>query len=338
MPRCGMAGPRGAAAGETRLPRPTTADVARLANVSTATVSYVLNDVEGHRISERTRDAVIRAAQQLGYRPNLAARNLARGRSGAVLYVVPRIAVGDMPLQAGSRMTADLARAGLLQIQIFETEDDRNIVDAIENIDPVAVTSLFPLPDRVVQAMKAADIPHIEIGTLPALGNPPESVGEMRIDHLVSRGHREIAFARAGAKRWRALGDYWLGGILSAATARELPPVRVADVTQENVVEVVTSWVRDGVTAVCAQSDEVACLILFGVREAGLTCPADLAVIGVDAAPIGALSSPPLTTVEFDPTAVADVATAALLAELNYPSSPPPQPADITRLVVRAST
>jgi DNA-binding LacI/PurR family transcriptional regulator len=318
--------------------RPTTADVARLANVSTATVSYVLNDVEGHRISDRTRDAVYEAARQLGYRPNLAARNLARGKSGAVLYVVPRIAVGDMPLQAGSRMTTELARTGLLQVQIFQTEDDSHIVDAIENVDPVAVTSLFPLPARVVKAMAAADIPHIEIGRLPALGNPPESVGELRIDHLVSRGHRQIAFARAGARRWRALGDYWLGGITTAATTRGLPTVRVGDVTQENVVDVVTTWVNDGVTAVCAQSDEVACLILYGIREAGLTCPADLAVIGVDAAPIGALSSPPLTTVEFDPTAVADVAVAALLTELRYAAPPSPRPADITRLIVRAST
>ena len=125
---------------------------------------------------------------------------------------------------------------------------------------------------------------------------------------------------------------------MSAATARQLPPVRVADVTHENVADVVTTWVREGVTAVCAQSDEVACLILFGVREAGLRCPADLAVIGVDAAPIGALSSPPLTTVEFNPSSVADVAIAALLAELDYPSPPPPQAADITRLIVRAST
>ena len=318
--------------------RPTTADVARLANVSTATVSYVLNDVEGHRISDRTRDAVYEAARQLGYRPNRAARNLARGKSGAVLYVVPRIAVGDMPLQAGGRMTTELARTGLLQVQIFQTEDDSHIVDAIENVDPVAVTSLFPLPPRVVKTMAAAGIPHIEIGKLPALGNPPESVGELRIDHLVSRGHRQIAFARAGIRRWRALGDYWLGGVETAATARGLPAVRVGDVTQENVVDVITSWVHDGVTAVCAQSDEVACLILYGIREAGLTCPADLAVIGVDAAPIGALSWPPLTTVEFDPTAVADVAVAALLTELKYPAPPSPLPADITRLIVRAST
>lgn len=317
--------------------RPTTADVARLANVSTATVSYVLNDVEGHRISEPTREAVIRAAQQLGYRPNLAARNLARGKSGAVLYVVPRIAVGDMPLQAGSRMTTELARTGLLQVQIFETEDDRNVVDAIENIDPVAVTSLFPLPKRVQKAMKVANIPHIEIGQLPALGNPPKSVGELRIDHLVSRGHREIAFVRAGVSRWRALGDYWLGGITAAATSRGLPPIRVVDITEENAAQVVTSCVHDGVTAVCAQSDEVACLVLYGIREAGLNCPADLAVIGVDAAPIGALSSPPLTTVEFNPTVVADIAVAALLTELNYPS-PLPQPTEISRLIVRAST
>ena len=103
-------------------------------------------------------------------------------------------------------------------------------------------------------------------------------------------------------------------------------------------MEVVTSWVREGVTAVCAQSDEVACLVLYGIREAGLTCPGDLAVIGVDAAPIGALSSPPLTTVEFNPTAVADVAVAALLTELKYPSPPPPVAAEITRLIVRAST
>ena len=95
-----------------KVARPTTADVARLASVSTATVSYVLNKVEGRRISPGTREAVYRAAEQLGYRPNFAAQNLARGKSGVVLYVIPRIAVGEMPMQAGSRMTTELARRG----------------------------------------------------------------------------------------------------------------------------------------------------------------------------------------------------------------------------------
>ena len=318
--------------------RPTTADVARLASVSTATVSYVLNNAEGRRISAPTREAVYRAAELLGYRPNLAARNLARGRSGVVLYVLPHVAVGDMPMQAGSRMTTELARVGLLQLQIFEAENDHHVVEAIENLDPAAVTSLFPLSEVASHAVKTAGVPHIDIGTLPALGNPHLSVGELRVEHLVSRGHRQIAFAYTGNRRWRVLGDYWLEGVAGAALARDLPSVSVAEVTQGNAVEVVTGWVRDGVTAVCAQSDEIACLVLHGIREAGLRCPADLAVMGVDATPMAALSSPPLTTVEFNPTAVADAAIAAVLTELGYAAPPPPQPTDVARLIVRAST
>src|SRR5271156_3848598 len=218
-----MAGPEGDASSANKLARPTNADVARLVGVSTATVSYVLNKAEGRKISPRTREAVHRAAEQLGYRPNLAARNLARGRSGVVLYVVPRVAVGEMPMQAGSQMTTELAHLGLLPVQIFETEDDQHVIDAVENLDPVAVPSLFPMSRNVLDVMQAAAIPHIVIGALPALGDPHLSVGELRIEHLVSRGHRRIAFAYTGIAKWRALGDYWLEGITGAARARDLP-------------------------------------------------------------------------------------------------------------------
>jgi len=321
-----------------KVARPTTADVARLASVSTATVSYVLNKVEGRRISPGTRAAVYRAAEELGYRPNFAAQNLARGKSGVVLYVIPRIAVGEMPMQAGSRMTTELARLGLLQVQIFETEDDQHVIDAVKNLDPIAVTSLFPLSSGAVSAVQTARVPHIEIGALPALGDPHLSIGAIRVEHLVSRGHQRLAFAYTGIAKWRALGDYWLEGITRAAAAHDLPRVSVDDVTLTNAADVVTRWVHDGVTAVCAQSDEIACLVLYGIHQAGLACPSDLAVIGVDANPMGAFSSPPLTTVEFNPAAVADAALAAVLTELGYDAPSPPEPTGIARLVVRAST
>src|SRR5882757_9291337 len=331
-------GPEGGTVSTNRAVRPTHADVARLASVSTATVSYVLNKAEGRRISPRTREAVHRAAEQLGYRPNAAARNLASGKSGVVLYVVPHVAVGEMPMQAGSRMTTELTRLGLLQVQIFETEDDQHVVDAIENLDPVAVTSLFPLSSAAARAVQAAGIANIEIGTLPALGDPHLSIGELRVEHLVSRGHRHIAFAYTGIQRWRALGDYWFGGVVRAALARDLPRLAVAEVTVDNAAEVVRGWVRDGVTAVCAQSDEIACLVLYGIHEARLQCPRDLAVIGVDASPMGVLSTPPLTTVEFNPRAVADAAIAAVFERLGHPAPPSPEPTDIARLIVRSST
>lgn len=306
--------------------------------MSTATVSYVLNKAEGRRISPRTQDAVLRAAEQLGYRPHAAARNLASGKSGVVLYVLPRVAVGEMPMDAGSRMTAELGRRGLLQVQIFETEDDQHVVDAIHNLDPVAVTSLFPLSSGARAAVETAKVPLIEIGTLPALGDPHLSIGAIRVEHLISRGHRKIGFAYTGVAKWRALGDYWLEGVIRAARAHGLPNVVVDDVTVDTAADVVRRWVAGGVTAVCAQSDEIACLVLYGIREAGLVCPGDLAVLGVDANPMGAISSPPLTTVEFNPTAVADAAIAAVLTELNYPAQPAPQPNDIARLIIRAST
>ncbi len=318
--------------------RPTTADVARLASVSTATVSYVLNNARGRRISPETRDAVHRAAKLLGYRPNLAARNLARGKSGVVLYVVPHVAVGEMPMQAGSRMTTALAREGLLQVQIFETDDDQHVVDAIENLDPVAVTSLFPLSAAARQAVTKAGIPHIEIGTLPALKAPHLAVGEMRIEHLVARGHRRISFAYTGIARWRPLGDYWFEGVSRAAQARDLPPVRADQVTLDNAADVVAGWVGDGVTAVCAQSDEIACLVLYGIHQARLRCPGDLAVMGVDASPMGMMSTPPLTTVQFDPSAVADAALAAVFERLGHHAPPSPELPDIAHLIVRSST
>lgn len=270
-----MTGPQGNGnSSSNKAARPTTADVARLAGVSTATVSYVLNNARGRRISPDTRDAVYRAAKLLGYRPNLAARNLARGKSGVVLYVVPHVAVGEMPMQAGSRMTTALAREGLLQVQVFETDDDQHVVDAIANLDPVAVTSLFPLSAAARRAVTEAGIPHIEIGTLPALNDPHLSVGEMRIAHLVERGHRRIAFAYTGIARWRPLGDYWFEGVSRAARLRGLPPVRADEVTLDTAASVVSAWVRDGVTAVCAQSDEIACLVLYGIHRAGLRCRA----------------------------------------------------------------
>jgi hypothetical protein len=218
--------------------------------VSTATVSYVLNKSEGRRISPRTTEAVYRAAEQLGYRPNAAARNLASGKSGVVLYVVPRVAVGEMPMQAGSRMTTELARLGLLQVQIFETEDDQHVIDAVKNLDPVAVTSLFPLSSDARSAVDSANVHYIEIGTLPALGDPHLSVGAIRVEHLISRGHRKIAFAYTGIAKWRALGDYWLEGVVRAARAHGLPPITVDDVTVDNAADAVRRWVADGVTAI----------------------------------------------------------------------------------------
>jgi DNA-binding LacI/PurR family transcriptional regulator len=316
--------------------------VARLANVSTATVSYVLNNVEGQTISPATRAAVRSAAKKLGYRPNLAARNLAVGGSGVVLYVVPRMALGELPMEVGSRLTTALARHGIVLSLQFETDDDQNVVDAIADLNPMAVTSVFPLAGDALAAVTEAGIPQIHIGSeqLRALGDLHLAVGEMRVNHLVSRGHRKLAFAYTDTERLRPLGDYWLDGLRVAAKEHNLPEIVVGTVSADGTTaaDVVTAWVGEEVTAVCAQSDETAYVVLHGLRQCGLRCPQDLAVIGVDARPLGAVSAPPLTSVSFDAKLIVDVAVAAMMAELGYPVDQEPSSANVARLVERGST
>lgn len=316
--------------------------MARLANVSTATVSYVLNNVESQRISPKTREAVRRAAETLGYRPNLAARNLAVGGSGVVLYIVPRIALGELPMEVGSRLTTALARHGVVLSLQFETDDDRNVVDAINDLNPVAVTSVFPLTGAALAAAEAAGIPQIHVGSaqLRALGDLHLSIGALRISHLQERGHRRLAFAYSDVDKLRPLGDYWLAGLQAAARERGLPELAVGTVVTDgsNAAPVVREWVDEGVTAVCADSDETAFVVLHGLRSAGLRCPDDLAVMGVDARPLGAVSGPPLTSVGFDAKEIVDFAVAAMMAELGYPIEYQPSARDMARLIQRAST
>lgn len=325
-----------------RAARPTKADVARLAKVSAATVSYVLNNVAGQTISAQTRAAVHAAAKELGYRPNLAARNLAVGASGVMLYIVPRIALGELLLEVGSRLTAALARHGVVLSMQFETDDGQNVVDAVADLNPIAVTSVFPLSGAALEAVTAAGIPQIHLGSaqLHAMGALHLTIGELRIDHLVARGHRRLAFAGSDIPTLRPLGEYWLEGLRVAAVKRGLPELTVGGVASDgsDAADVVKGWMADGITAVCAQSDETAFVVLHGVREACLRCPEDLAVMGVDASALGAVSAPPLTSVGFDAETIVDVSVAAMMTELGYPTEGEPSSENVARLIQRAST
>ncbi|MET7769888.1 LacI family DNA-binding transcriptional regulator [Nocardia sp. NPDC005366] len=325
-----------------RQARPTKADVARLAKVSTATVSYVLNNVAGQTISAQTQSVVREAARQLGYRPNLAARNLAIGGSGIVLYIVPQMAMGELAMEVGSRLTTALAQHGIVLSLQFETDDAENVVDAISNLNPMAVAGTFPLSGAALEAVKAADIPQIHLGSqnLRTLASLDQTVGELRVAHLASRGHRRLAFAYSDDRKLRPLGEYWLRGIRTAARTRDLPEVEVGTLAANgsNAAEVVSRWFEQGVTAVCAQSDEVAFVLLHGIRHAGLRCPGDLAVMGVDTIALSAVSDPPLTSVAFHAEEIVEVAVSAMMRTLGYPTRSVKADGDFARLVEREST
>jgi DNA-binding LacI/PurR family transcriptional regulator len=162
----------------------------------------------------------------------------------------------------------------------------------------------------------------------------------MRVDHLMSRGHRKLAFAHSSIEEIRPLGEYWLAGLRAAGEKHVLPEFAVESFATDgtNAADVVSRWVREGITAVCADSDDTAFVVLHGLRKADLRCPEDLAVIGVDARALGAVSGPPLTSVAFDAKAIVEGSVAAMVAELGFAVDHEPSSENVARLIEREST
>ncbi|WP_236565768.1 MULTISPECIES: substrate-binding domain-containing protein [Nocardia] len=124
-------------------------------------------------------------------------------------------------------------------------------------------------------------------------------------------------------KKLHMIGDYWPAGLHTAARRRGVPPIPLDTLASDgHAADIITGWARDGVTAVCTQNDETAFSVLHGVREAGLHCPQDMAAIGVDAIPLGAVSTPPLTSIGFDAGTIIELSVSAMMAELGF--APPP--------------
>jgi DNA-binding LacI/PurR family transcriptional regulator len=326
-------------------PRVTSSDVARLANVSRATVSYVLNDKSGQKISEQTRDAVRRAAEQLGYRPNEAARQLASGKSRLVLFVVPRVRLGEMIVKMVGTLTGELAARGLTLSTHFQSHGDSSVIDVAQRLEASAVITMVPLPAGEESLLASAGI-----RVLSPLGDPgspgfgyQNTMGAIQLRHLHDLGHRRVAFAgtdEAGLEAFRAGRE---AGVRDAASELGMPEPLAATFSTDgsDAAAIVQRWHHDGVTAVAAYNDDVAFVVLHGIRTAGLACPRDIAVIGMDGETGGLVSAPPLTTIKPDLAAWARIASAVVLRALDPDRAerlPAPPVAEALTIVRRAST
>src|SRR3954447_15341675 len=138
--------------------RPTSADVAREAGLSRATVSYVLNDTPHQTIPEGTRRRVLEAAARLGYAPSAAARALRTGRSDVVLCLLPDWPIGtEVGSMLGNLSTA-LARQGLTFVVAPGNREDRPISDLWKAITPAAVIVFTDFSDDEMAAMRSAGV------------------------------------------------------------------------------------------------------------------------------------------------------------------------------------
>lgn len=321
---------------------PTSADVARRAQVSRATVSYVLNGVRSQKISEKTREAVLRAAEELGYRPNLAAQSLAAGTSKVAILVIPSVHLGEVVLVAIAHMTARAAEHGVTLIVHFEGPSSRTVLDVARDLRPRLVVTMFELDEETTGWLQQRQITVASVFGPGGAMMGGDQAGWLQVDHLTAQGHTRIAFADTTEDGLRLVAQMRYQVVTDACHERGLPtPTRAAfTLDGEGAEAVLRDWVTAGITAIAAYNDEVAIAVLAGIRRARLRCPADLAVIGIDEMAINPAMDPPLSSIAFDLDAVASLYADALSQLLDDTPAHRPEPRrqDVIRVVARAST
>ncbi|GAA2176564.1 LacI family DNA-binding transcriptional regulator [Agrococcus versicolor] len=316
--------------------RATRADVARLAGVSPAVVSFTLNG--GPRpVADATARRVREAVARLGYTPNAAARALSMGSSGVLGLVVHDIAnpadgrLAARVQEAADERGMDVVVAGVLEdrsrsLGALQALDARQVDGIVVTtpLSPEAVDGATRLRARIVQLGSHGAIP----GVVRLEADVDEGSAAI-VAHLAALGHRRVASvgARAGAcsSRRGAHGR----AVEDGPSEPDAASMRAG---YEGMRRILAHEVP---TAVVAGSDVVALGILRAIREAGLRVPEDVSVVGFGDTDEARFASPALTTVHVP---AQEMARDALLALVEPTALEPGEHRYPTRLVVREST
>lgn len=303
--------------------RVTARDVARVAGVSQATVSYVLNDSPNQTIPTETRDRVHRAATELGYTPLASARILRRGRSDVVVMLIPDWPLGSVVPQVMDAVATELDPHGL-ELFLHRCSRSRPVHTLWSAITPVAVIRVGSLGDEEDESLRRS-----QIGYLLELANtelerglvlfPGVQTGRLQAEHLAVRGHRRIGYAWPADPRLEGFAKARLEGVRAACAelGLDLPTVQTAGIKPSEVVDAVSGWRKAGVTAVCAFNDEIAMALIDALHRQGVRVPEDIGLVGVDNLPWGEHSNPPLSTVAPNPDSIGRVIAQHVLAGVS---------------------
>ncbi|MFE7182211.1 LacI family DNA-binding transcriptional regulator [Streptomyces erythrochromogenes] len=292
---------------EPPAPVPTSADVARRAGVSRATVSYVLNNAEAVRISEPTRRRVREAAEELGYVPHAAARSLRAGRTRIVLLPTPHVPIGPLYSTFLNELQWALRRLDYTVVQYGSLGlSGDEAVRAWAELRPVAVISLgeITLSAHNVATLKRAGaravitMGPVGVPGAHALVMDQQEVGARAAAHLVGRGRRRIGVVVPREEGLELFSAPRLAGARGVAGAEvEALPMAYAE---ESAAELAGRWRGLRLDAAFAYNDEYAMLLMRALQDEGLRVPEEVAVIGADDLLVGRLLRPRLSTVRIE--------------------------------------
>ena len=328
----------------------TIADVARRAQVSTATVSRVLTGAGTAR--PETRDRVLSAARDLNYRPSGIARSLKLRATRTLGLIVTDIENPFFPELV--RAVEDAARAKGYALLLCNGADDpereAGYLDLLveRRVDGIVIAAAS-LGARQRAWLADPPVPVVLINSvplglpLPAIASDSRLGGRLAIEHLLALGHRRIAHPTATIRN-SDTKDRLAGArdaIARAGLPRDAVSVAVGDPRVSGGEQAMSEILaRDpDVTAAFAYNDLMAIGAMRAVRAAGLRVPADISVIGFDDIDLAAYVDPPLTTMAQSTAEMGHWAFDQLARRLANPDDPPPLPVLLpVRLCIREST
>ncbi|WHI53275.1 LacI family DNA-binding transcriptional regulator [Microbulbifer sp. MLAF003] len=284
-------------------------EVARRSGVSVATVSRALKDPQ--MVSPRTRERVLKAVEEAGYRPNLLARNFSSGKSFAVMVLVPNIANPFF-----SRVIRGIEKAAQDQgysVLLGDTKGDSTneqfyagmaLTNQADGV--IQLGSRYPFAEK--DANLAASVPLVnacerivEDDRYPVVELDNHGAAQEVARHLMEMGHRRIGVI-TGPSQSPIVRDR-LSGFYDALKKRGLglDPEMVVHgeftmTSGQEGAETLLSTPRRP-TAIFCMNDEMAIGAVHQVKRMGLRVPEDVSVTGFDNIEFSQFTDPPLTTI-----------------------------------------
>jgi len=333
--------------------RPTQEDVARVAGVSRATVSYVINNrTDGNvRISEETRCRVLEAIEELGYRPNVLARSLRQGQTHTIGMIVPdntnpffaEVARGveDTSFEQGYSVILCNSDRDLDKELLYTNVLAEKRVDGILFVAAgMSTERICALQERRMPVIVVdRDIPDVAVDSVMTAN---ERGGRLATRHLIELGHRRIGCI-AGPSDVTPSAERVTGyrqALREAGLPMDEALIMKGDFQYESGYQAARQLLsmEDPPTAIFACNDLMAVGAISAAVRLGRQVPADLSVVGFDDVPLASFANPALTTIVQPKYEIGVVAATMLLERMQDPDRPPHRKVLDTELVVRQST
>ncbi len=324
-------------------------DVAALAGVSVATVSYVLNN--GPRpVSAATRLRVEDAITELGYYPNEVARSLRLQQSSIIGLLIPS-ATNPVYAEIAQELERICSAAGFLVLLCNSESQPEREAKFVHMLRAKGVDGVVMMPHHdpleLIEPLQQARIPTVvlehDLPGVHCIASADLDGGRLGTQHLIDLGHRRIALIKR--RPTSALSTERFTGYRQALAAANIAfdPRLVVECTTGQAAGAAAMdqllALAEPPTAIFTHNDVLAMGAIHAIHRAGLAVPADISIVGYDDTASAAYLFPPLTTVRHPKAELGTLAAETVLQLVRRPEGIVPRTVVLpVGLVVRAST